>query len=175
MHYTSWGKRERHEGRQRIPLLIEDGPEELGVFAEDTAAVGGGIWQLSRGKEGGARATLDDGRVFEAAGNLARDKRIEVSLAGRRFTFVNEARNDWIIDDADSLKIGQFSGGNNGVRRAILEFEEEASADLSDAERAGLSWFVRLILESRLGGSSWALLGTLAGFTIVGLLAFVFK
>lgn len=171
MHYTSWGRREKVDNEVRIPLLIEAGPEELGVFAESTAVVGGEVWQLHHEKSAGARATLSDGRVFEAPADFGRSKRIEASLAGKKFTLVGETRNDWIIDDAEGNKVGQFSAGNNGVRRSILEFED--GVELSDEERAGLSWFVRLVLQARLGSSSRTLIGTLLGFTVVGLIAFV--
>ncbi|QGU07917.1 hypothetical protein COCCU_09990 [Corynebacterium occultum] len=174
MHYTSWGKREKGEGEQRIPLLIEDGPEELGIFSEQNAAVGGQVWQLSHDEEG-ATATLGDGRVFRAAGDLSKQKRIKVTLDAKPFHFINESSSNWIIEDEAGKKIGQFSGAGNGVRRSILEFEDEAAAPLSDEERAGLSWFVRLILEGRLGTTSRTLIGTLLGFTIVGLIAFVVK
>lgn len=175
MRYTSWGKREKSGGQARIPLLIEDGPEELGIFTEaepeGTAAVGGELWKLSFEKKRGAQATLPDGRVLDAPAHFGRDKRIEVSLDGRQYILVNERGNDWIIDDAAEQKVGQFSGSGNGVRRSILEFEP--GADLSREEQIGLSWLVRLVLESRLGASSLALLWTLLLFTVVGLLAFL--
>ncbi|MGD7002856.1 hypothetical protein [Corynebacterium halotolerans] len=173
MHYTSWGPREKTGGETRIPLLIEGGPEELGVFSEaapeGTAAIAGQIWQLHVDPAEGVRATLPDGTSYQASGNFGRDKKIEVSLGGRTFVFVNEARTDWIVDDAEGRKVGQFSGGNNGVRRSILEFEP--GVELSDAEVAGLSWMVRLVLESRLGTSSRTLLWTLLLFTVAGIIA----
>lgn len=174
MHYTSWGRREKVGDQQRIPLLIEAGPEELGVFSERTATVGGRVWQLNHDGEG-ATATLDDGRVFRAPGDLRREKRIEANLDGRTFHLINESGNNWIIEDEAGEKLGQFSGAGGGVRRSILEFEDEAAVDLSDEERAALSWFVRLILESRLGTSSRTLIGTLLAFTIAGLIAFVVR
>lgn len=174
MHYTSWGRREKAGEEQRIPLLIESGPEELGVFSEQTAAVGGRVWQLNHDEEG-ATATLDDGRVFRALGDLRRGKQIQATLDGRQFHFINESGGNWIIEDEAGEKLGQFSGAGNGVRRSILEFEDEVAAGLSDEERAALSWFVRLILEARLGTSSRTLIGTLLAFTIAGLIAFVVK
>lgn len=177
MHYTSWGKRENLDGETRIPLLIEGGPEELGVFTETypdgTAVVDGQVWQLHFDQTEGARATLPDGVVYRAAANFNRDKEITVSLGGKTFYLVNEASSNWIIDDADRNKVGQFSGGNNGVRVSILEFEPDVA--LTNNERVALSWLVRLVLESRLGVSSKSLLWTLGFFTIVGLLAAVFS
>lgn len=173
MHYTSWGKREKENGDIRIPLLIEGGPEELGVFTEatpdGTAAVGGQVWQLHFDQAEGARATLPNGVAYHAPGKFGRDKEITVSLGEKTFYFVNESGSDWIIDDAQRNKVGQFSGGGNGVRKSILEFEPEV--ELSNDEWAGLSWLVRLVLESKLGSSSRSLLWTLVLFTVVGVVA----
>ena len=158
-----------------MPLLVEGGPEELGIFTEaspeGTAAVAGRVWQLHFDSSAGATATLPDGTKFRAPGDLGRSKEIEVALGNKRFFFVNETRGDWIIDDAERNKIGQFSGGNSGVRRSILEFEPDV--ELNNDERAGLSWFVRLILESRLGSSGRALLWTLVLFTVIGILSLI--
>lgn len=177
MHYTSWGKREKVNGETRIPLLIEGGPEELGVFTEaspdGTAAVDGQVWQLHFDQAEGARATLPDGVVYAAPANFNRDKEITVSLGEKTFYLVNESSSNWIIDDAERNKVGQFSGGNNGVRTSVLEFEPDVT--LTNNERAALSWLVRLVLESKLGVSSKSLLWTLGFFTVVGLLAAVFS
>ncbi|KQB86857.1 hypothetical protein [Corynebacterium lowii] len=161
-HYTSWGARGKS-----TPLLVEDGPEELGTFGVERASVGGHSWILSTTKKA-ATATTDDGRVFTATGNLARAKNIEVSLAGRAVNLVNENRNDWVVEDAQGTKVAQFSGGNNGVRRCVLELEEDAQ--FSTAEVVALSWFVRLILEARLNASTTVLIVTLLAATLIAIL-----
>ena len=168
MHYTSWDRTDR----DAPVLLLEAGPQELGRFTDETAAVNGSTWALAQDKDTGAHATLADGRVFRAAGDFRRDKAIAVDLAGRVFTFVNESSNNWIIDDADGTKIGQFSGGDNGVRTAVLEFEDGVALPVEEV--AGLSWFVRLILEARLAKGSTALIGTLILMSVVAILAFLF-
>lgn len=160
--YTSWGER-----GAATPLLVEEGPEVLGTFGVERATVGGHPWRLSTGKRGAA-ATTDDGREFRASGRLARDKSVRVDLAGTALTLTNEARNDWIVEDARGVKVAQFSGGNNGVRRCVLELEEDAQ--MSEDEVAALSWFVRLILEARLGASSTVLIVTLLAATLIAVL-----
>ena len=180
MHYTSWGDREKVDGHREIPLFVEDGPEELGRFVVDgrgsasTAVVEDVEWRTEFSKDSGATATLPDGTVYQASGDFARGKEIDVRLGGRRLKLINENRNDWIVDDGNSTKLAQFSGAGHGVRRSILEFEDNAAAaGFSRSETAALSWFVRLLLESRLGASSLALIVTLVLFTIVGILAFI--
>lgn len=168
MHYTSWDRTDT----DAPVLLAEGGPTELGRFTADAATVDGQVWGLSFAKETGAHATLADGRVLDAPGNFGRDKLLRVSIGDEQYSLINEASTNWIIEDAAGEKIGQFSGNNNGVRQAILEFEGET--DLPVETVAGLSWLVRLVLESRLGRSSLVLIGTLLVMSVVAVLAFIF-
>ncbi|QGU05185.1 hypothetical protein [Corynebacterium comes] len=168
MHYTSWDRTDT----DAPALLAEAGPTVIARFTTDTAAVDGKVWGLSFDKEKGAKATLPDGRVLDAPGNFGRDKTFRVSLGEGFFTLLNESSTNWVIEDETGEKIAQFSGGGNGVRKAILEFEGET--DLPIEAVAGLSWLARLVLESRLGRSSLVLIGTLAAMSVVAVLAFIF-
>src|SRR5699024_5343523 len=103
--------------------------------------------------------------------NLARDKKLDVSLDGRTFTVTNEQSNDWIIDDVNDNFVAQFSGKNNGVRMTNLEFMHEGKVELSTEEIAALSWFARLILENRLKTSSVAMIATLVLASAVAVVA----
>lgn len=161
--YTSWGPR-----GSATPLLVEEGPEELGTFGMERATVGEQSWMLSTAKTG-ATATAGNGDTWRISGNLAREKTLNADLNGMPVTFVNEARQDWVIENAQGQKIAQFSGGNNGVRRCVLEIEE--GARLGTPEVVALSWFVRLILEARLGVSSTVLIVTLLAATLIAVLA----
>ena len=141
MHYTSWDRSDR----AKPVLLAEDGPEQLGVFSEHSAEVDGHFWRTEV-SDLGASATLADGSIYRLAGRPGRDKRLEASLNGRTFTFINENSGDWIIDDVDDEKVGQFTARNSGVRKAILEFEHDAEG-LTTAEIAGLSWFTLSLIH----------------------------
>ncbi len=180
MDYTSWGRRTTVDGRTEMPLFVEDGPEEIGRFVVDeeiasSAIVDGVAWRTEFHPDRGATATLPDGTVYRASGDFTRGKEIDVRLGDRRFTLLNEKRNDWVVDDGNSVKVAQFSGANQGVRRAILEFDREPGAtELTVAETAALSWFARLLLEARLGSSSKTLILILALATVVAILAFIF-
>lgn len=163
--YTSWDRSQT----DAPVLLLEDGPEQLGIFTKGTAEVEGATWKLDVDPKLGASATLPDGRVFRAAGNLKKDNRIEASLDGRTFSLINENSGDWIIDNVDEDKLAQFSSRNNGVRKSIVEFEPGALQELGREEVAALSWFARLIMEERLAKSSIAIIVTLILLSAVAL------
>ncbi len=168
MHYTSWDRSDR----QNPVLLVEEGPESLGVFQERSADVDGDHWRLAL-DDLGASITLEDDRVYRLAGNPKRDKRLEASLDGRTFAFINEAGGDWIVEDSSGVKVAQFSSKNSGVRKAILEFEGENSSDsgdLDDGEIAGLSWFTRIILEARTQRTAIPIIATLVLLSIVAII-----
>ena len=163
MHYTSWDRSDR----AKPVLLAEEGPEQLGVFSEHSAEVDGHFWRTEV-SDLGASATLADGSIYRLAGRPGRDKRLEASLNGRTFTFINENSGDWIIDDVDDEKVGQFTARNSGVRKAILEFEGETA--LPPTHVAGLAWLSRSVLEARKMVTSTALIATLVFlslFTVV--------
>lgn len=167
MHYTSW---DRTDAKNPV-LLVEEGPASLGMFQERSADVEGDHWRLAL-DDLGASITLEDDRVYRLAGNVKRDKRLEASLDGRTFAFINEAGGDWIVEDGTGTKIAQFSSKNSGVRKAILEFEGEHSSDsgdLDDREVAGLSWFTRIILEARTQRTAIPIIATLLLMTIVAI------
>ena len=168
MHYTSW---DRTDAKNPV-LLVEEGPASLGMFQERSADVEGDHWRLAL-DDLGASITLEDDRVYRLAGNVKRDKRLEASLDGRTFAFINEAGGDWIVEDGTGTKIAQFSSKNSGVRKAILEFEGENSSDsgdLDDGEIAGLSWFTRIILEARTQRTAIPIIATLVLLSIVAII-----
>ncbi|WCZ32949.1 hypothetical protein [Corynebacterium massiliense] len=165
MHYTSWDRTDRENPR----LLAEAGPDQLATFGQDTAAVGDATWSLETA-DTTATASGSDGSVYRLDGHRRKDDRLVADLAGRRVEFHNEKRNDWVIVDDHDEKIGQFSGANSGVRRAIVEFD--GPAKLSGPETVAVSWFARLILEARLEKKTTGLIATLVVSTLVALVAF---
>lgn len=168
--HTSWDRTDR----ETLILVKEDGPAAFGRFNGNSAEISGAHWRLDVTPDLGASATLEDGRVLRIAGNLGRDKRLEASLDGRTFTFINENGGDWVIEDVDAAKVAQFSAKNSGVRKSILELDQDYQ-DLSDGEIVALSWFARLILESHTKSKSIAIIATLVLLSIVAVLAlFVF-
>ncbi len=167
MHYVSWDRTDR----DNLKLLAEAGPEVLGVFTHDKANVGGEQWDLVVSPESGAVAARDGVEIVRAHDSLKRARQITVEVEGRRYEFVGETSQNWIVDDANGTKVGQFTSDHNGVRKAILEFEGETSLPLIDV--ASLAWISREILEARKLVSSNVLIATLLLFSLVAVMVFV--
>ena len=165
MHYTSWDRTDRENPR----LLAEAGPDQLATFGQDTAAVGDETWALNA-DDTNATAASEAGDTYRLTGHARKDERLQADLAGRAVEFHNERRNDWVILDEQGEKIGQFSGANSGVRKAIVEFDGPAT--LTEKETVAVSWFARRRLEARLDKKSTGLIATLVVSTLVAVVAF---
>lgn len=171
MHYTSWTRRTE----TGADLLRDNGPDILAHFGvaepDGEAQVGQEVWHLHQQEEEGASISRPGGQHYQLQGNVKTAQELCADLDGVQVRLLNEQRNDWIIETVDGEKFAQFSGGNNGVRRAIMEFDPGYD-DYLDIDRSiALSWFVRLILEYRLDKTSKAIIGTVLIFAIVGIIA----
>lgn len=167
MRYTSWDRTDR----DRPVLLEEDGLRELATFTDDHAEVAGERWEVSVDKKQGASLTLPDGREFLLYGDLTRDSQLRASLDGRTFALIGETSKEWIIDDADDEKVGQFTLAKHGVRKAIVEYDGDVS--VSDEEAVALGFFARMILEQRTERTGVMLIATLVLLTIVAIAVFL--
>lgn len=168
--YTSWGKR-----GETTPLFVEAGPEELGSFGSGTATVDGQPWLLTVDSKEGARAVAGEGVEYALEGRIGRDRHLTARVGEHQLSFINERRDDWVIEDHRGEKVAQFSGGNNGVRKAILEVEHTRSSgvELTRSEAAALSWFARLLLEARLSSTSMRLIIILIAATLLVVLTVI--
>lgn len=166
MHYTSWDRTDR----ESPVLLVEAGPEKLGVFSRESAEVEGKPWRLDSAAGDGPTAWLSADRFYRLTGRPGKGSRFAVTLDTRAFAFIMEGSGNWIIEDDAGEKVGQFTSKNSGVRRAIVEFEGDAP-ELSREEIAGLSWFARLILEANTKNMATPVIGTLVLLSIVAVLA----
>lgn len=167
MSHTRWSPRAKdHSGT----VHDESGAMVASFRGDTTAIVGDAQWELKK-TDTGLQACLPDGRVLRAhtTGPLKRAKRVEVDLDGTTVIAVNEARQDWVYVDATDNKVGQFSGGNNGVRAAITEFE----VPLPVEHTVFLSWVTRTLLEARLGSSTTAMLAVLIIMLIVAVVTLI--
>ncbi|QDZ43010.1 hypothetical protein [Corynebacterium sp. sy039] len=163
MEHTRWN-RTRVAGSKVAELRSND-DVLLASFAQPTpeqadVEVLGHHWHICA-THTEIRATLPDGRVYRAVPEdegkkFSRSKRVVVRTDRNSYA-VNEARQDWVYVSADAAedKLGQFSGGNKGVRQAITEFEPDSQ--LSDSEKIFFSLVTRHILEARLDSTSLVL------------------
>lgn len=163
MNYTSWDNRRKLDGEMFVDLLSDSG-EVLATtpvdFHEEGTEVDvrGETWTVSR-TETTIEAITDAGRKFVCdAGEkkFGRSKLLTIS-ADSHVRAINEARSDWVYVTADEAedKLGQFSGGNNGVRRSITEFEP--GNNLTDDDKIFLSFVTRSQLETKMSSNMWIL------------------
>ncbi len=162
MNYTSWCDRRKVKG-EAVVHLHDEADAEIATFPQviatdadaHSATVGSDTWRLTQTDKHLIAATLPDGTVYSAdtgGKSFSRAKHIDIDLGGKAVTAVNEGGADWVYVDSADAKLGQFSGGNNGVRRSITEFEPDAG--LSHDEQVFLSWVTRTALEAKLGIST---------------------
>lgn len=168
MQHTSW-QREKDQA-----ILLSDAGKQLGSFpqvlGEDVqiALADGTTWEITKDahrlKAGDFQADCGQ-KKWNAAKNIA------IDLGDKQLTAVNEVRNDWVYLAGED-KVGQFSGGNRGVRQAITEFE--ADAEVSEQEKIFLSLLTRTVLEARLQRSQLVWTTTMVIMTIAIILTFIF-
>lgn len=173
-----WGKLESTGGGHTQPLVTGDG-DPVAVYAVTDGTVtitptGTEPWKITGSPESGLTASLPDGRVFTATGRdkkIGRAQRIDANLSGSTYTFVNEVKSDWIIDNADSEKIAQFTGAHHGVRHPVVEFEP--GVNIGPDEAVFLSWIARESLEHKLLSSTAILTLCLIVLTPIIILIFL--
>ncbi|AKK11566.1 hypothetical protein [Corynebacterium uterequi] len=165
MHYTWWDR----ENTAKPVLRNGDDDSALATFDGEIALVGDEQWALSHNPTLGASVTLPDGREFQAFGRLKKDERIPVSLDGASLTIVAETSKEFVVEDADGAKVAQFTGSNHGVRKAIVEYSDDA--DMSTEGAIALAYFSRIMLEARTVTMGTALIGTLALLSLAAIVA----
>lgn len=141
-------------------------PEQAAITTAD------GSWEITYSKTE-LRCDVDDSvasMVASAAKPWRNAKEVSLRIGTQEYTAINEARNDWVYVSGDT-KVGQFSGGRNGVRTAITEFEEDANLD-TDA-RIFFSLITRSILEARLQRTQLAWTSTMVLMTIAIILTLI--
>ena len=164
MENLVWGARDSQGKVTSMKLHLGDPEGEvIATFVYDTSASPDVQFATL---EGGAKADRPNGASFSAHPNkqrFSRSDEIMLDLGQRSLRMVNEAKSDWVIEDQDGTKLGQFSGANHGVRHVIVEMEPDAQ--LTPVEAAFVAWIARLTLEEKLVSTTWVLTMTLAAMT----------
>lgn len=164
MQYTSWDNRRKIDHEMHVDLLADSSGDVLATtpvnfHEEDTVVeVRGEQWSVRR-TETVLEATTASGKKFVCdAGEkkFGRSKLLTIT-ADTPVRAINESKSDWVIVTADEAedKLGQFSGGNNGVRRSITEFEP--GNNLTDDDKIFLSFVTRSQLETKMSSNMWIL------------------
>lgn len=175
MKYTSWGNREKIDGTNFVHLFEEE-HTDIATFPSDvdgetTAQVAGSTWKLTATQQlltaevpASATASVPESSTSETSASeshtgqtftasidgkkFSRAKEITIDFGDKKVFAINESGGDWVYVDAADNKLGQFSGGNNGVRKSITEFEPDVALSLD--EQVFLSWVTRTALEAKL-------------------------
>lgn len=178
MENLVWGARDSQGKVTSMKLHLGDPEGEvIATFVYDTSASPDVQFATLEGDspekidlvfngKGGAKADRPNGASFSAHPNkqrFSRSDEIMLDLGQRSLRMVNEAKSDWVIEDQDGTKLGQFSGANHGVRHVIVEMESDA--ELTPVEAAFVAWIARLTLEEKLVSTTWVLTMTLAAMT----------
>ena len=184
MENLQWSRREKGESgtvmklRQGADVVAVDVITQEGVSGR--MSVGGSEpWRLHVAPDDGASATTPDGRVYsakpeEAGTKFTKAKAFSVDANGRALRGVNESANNWVVEDHDGIKLGQFTGFNSGVRDVELDLSDLPSDDLlSHEEAVFLAWLARIALENRLESRSTIIIATLVLLTILAVAVFL--
>lgn len=163
MKYTSWDNRRKTNGDMHVDLLNDSGDviatTPVDFQEEDTTIdVHGSTWSVRR-TDTTVEAKTDTGKRFVCdAGEkkFGRSKLLTIT-ADSQIRAINESKSDWVYVTADEAedKLGQFSGGNNGVRRSITEFEPGNT--LTEDDKIFLSFVTRQQLEAKMSSGMWVL------------------
>jgi len=144
MENLVWGARDSQGKVTSMKLHLGDPEGEvIATFVYDTSASPDVQFATLEGDspekidlvfngKGGAKADRPNGASFSAHPNkqrFSRSDEIILDLGQRSLRMVNEAKSDWVIEDQDGTKLGQFSGANHGVRHVAENAHGGADAE----------------------------------------------
>lgn len=168
---AEWGARDNRKGESRSALSIDGRQVAQFVDRKDSAqaTIEGVDWELSKPAKGDLSGSSAAGARLVAApvserkgkpGDLGRAKRTEVTLtdaSGKETSVVLEncGKQDYVFETGQGVKLGQYSGGNSGVRQLVVEVEPGQEDALTVEQLALVAWLARVQLESRLLSSTW--------------------
>lgn len=188
---VEWGPRDNHNGESVSSLSIDGRQVAQFVDRKDSAqaTIEGVSWDLSKPAKGELSGSSAAGARLVAvpvterkgkAGDLGRAGRTEVVLtdtSGQETTVVLEncGKQDYVFETGEGVKLGQYSGGNSGVRQLVVEVEPGQEDTLTVEQLALVAWLARVQLESRLLSSTWVWTVLLIVLIPIMILAFLIQ
>ncbi|MBY0790850.1 hypothetical protein Q0N40_03600 [Corynebacterium pseudokroppenstedtii] len=136
--------------------LSASGPDGQNFHADPQSQREGKEGQIGRAK----RVALDMG-IAEASSSDQASASAGVSESSNTsegipaVNIVNCGKLDFVFETPDETKLGQFTGGNRGVRHVVVELEPGQEAAMTTEQQVFLAWVARMQLESRLVASTW--------------------
>ncbi|MDO4915650.1 hypothetical protein [Corynebacterium sp.] len=136
--------------------LSASGPDGQNFHADPQSQREGKEGQIGRAK----RVALDMGSAETPSADPASDS-AEVSKSSGAsegvpaVNIVNCGKLDFVFETPDETKLGQFTGGNRGVRHVVVELEPGQESAMTTEQQVFLAWVARMQLESQLVTSTW--------------------
>ena len=136
--------------------LSASGPDGQNFHADPQSQREGKEGQIGRAK----RVALDMGNAETSSADPASDS-AGVSESGGTsqgvpaVNIVNCGKLDFVFETPDETKLGQFTGGNRGVRHVVVELESGQESAMTTEQQVFLAWVARMQLESQLVASTW--------------------
>ncbi|MBY0795553.1 hypothetical protein [Corynebacterium parakroppenstedtii] len=136
--------------------LSASGPNGQNFHADPQSQREGEEGQIGRAK----RVALDMGSAETSSADPASDnagvsESIGTSDGVPAVNIVNCGKLDFVFETPDETKLGQFTGGNRGVRHVVVELEPGQESAMTTEQQVFLAWVARMQLESQLVTSTW--------------------
>lgn len=179
----------RKDGNKSKNSILRDDTEVaeyVQVGPEEAIGTAKGVWDLDVLENGRLMATLPDNRVFTAAGvdrpRLVRAKKLDVEFGTSEevlleddtpggVRIVCESSQNYVIEDMEGHKLGQFSGAKRGVITAEIQYDTKRGKALPEDHKIFLTWVSRRVLDARQVGSTWIM--TVMLLLLIAYLAYV--
>lgn len=136
--------------------LSASGPDGQNFHADPQSQREGKEGQIGRAK----RVALDMRSVEtssadHASDNVGGSESRSTSEGIPAVNIVNCGKLDFVFETSDETKLGQFTGGNRGVRHVVVELEPGQESAMTTEQQVFLAWVARMQLESQLVASTW--------------------
>lgn len=136
--------------------LSASGPDGQNFHADPQSQREGKEGQIGRAK----RVALDMGSAETSSTDPASDNAGVSESTGTSdgvpaVNIVNCGKLDFVFETPDETKLGQFTGGNRGVRHVVVELEPGQESAMTIEQQVFLAWVARMQLESQLVTSTW--------------------
>lgn len=161
-----------HQGETTLATETMAGKNTPAMLSIDGVA-----WNLST-SPAGVTMSNGEGRQLsahpEGKAKLGRAERIVVDDGSHRLRLINEYSTNWVVEDSEGVKIGQFTGFHSGVRDVEVDLSEcPADRHPSRESLVLVAWLAKYVLERKLEVRSTIFIAVLAILTVVALLVFL--
>lgn len=171
-----WSRRTRDADGVHMTLRQGDRDIAVETLGRDII-VDGETWALSTPATEMTMST-PGGRALTATSltdkKLGRTESIAIDGEADHLRLVNEYSTNWVIEDADGTKIGQFTGFHSGVRDVEIDLSECPNDRHPSREAMVLAaWLAKYVLERKVEIRSTIFIGVLGLLSLVAILVVI--